>query len=76
MKTRRLTLSIHGLARGGGGALTVERALEKVYGVAQAYVNPATEMAYIEYDAHRTDPDLLIAAVERMGFGAGEPSVR
>lgn len=76
MKTRRLTLSIHGLARGGGGALTVERALEKVYGVAQAYVNPATEMAYIEYDADRTAPDLLIAAVERMGFGAGEPSVR
>lgn len=76
MKTRSLTLTIHGLACGGGGSLTVERALEKVYGVAQVYVNPATEMAYIKYDADLTDPNLLIAAVERMGFGAGEPSVR
>lgn len=76
MKTRRVTLSIQGLACGGGGALTVERALEKVYGVAQAYVNPATEMAYIEYDSDRTDPGLLIAAVERMGFGASGPGIR
>ncbi len=76
MKSQRITLSIQGLACGGGGALTVERALEKVYGVAQAYVNPATEMAYIEYDADLTDPELLVAAVERMGFGAGEISVR
>lgn len=76
MKTRSLTLPIHGLACGGGGSLTVERALEKVYGVSQAYVNPATEMAYIKYDADLTDPELLVAAVERMGFSAGEPSVR
>jgi Cu+-exporting ATPase len=71
-----MTLSIRGLSCGGGGALTVERALEKVSGVGQAYVNPATEMAYIEYDADLTGTQHLIAAVERLGFGAGEPNVR
>ncbi len=76
MKSRRITLSIQGLACGGGGALTLERALEKVPGVARAYVSPATEMAYVEYDAERVDPEQLIVAVERLGFGAGEPSVR
>lgn len=76
MKTRRVTFSIYGLACGGGGALTVERSLARVPGVVRAYGNPATEMAYVEYDPEVTDPIQLIAAVERAGFRAGEPGVR
>lgn len=75
-KTRRITLAIYGLSCGGGGALTVERSLAKVPGVVQAYGNPATEMAYVEYDPAVTGPDQLISAVERVGFRAGEPSRR
>lgn len=76
MRTARLTIAIYGLACGGGGALTVERVLVRSRGVLRAYVNPATEMAYVEYDQVQTDPRQLVAAVESVGFRAGEPSVR
>lgn len=76
MSTERITLTIDGLTCGGGGALTVERALAKTPGVARAYVNPATEMAYVEYDPAQTGPDRLVVAVERAGFRAGHPVQR
>ncbi|MBI4498073.1 MAG: heavy-metal-associated domain-containing protein [Chloroflexi bacterium] len=76
MTTQRITLPILNLSCGGGGSLTVERALARVSGVVRVSVNPATEMAYIEYDPARTSPAQLVAAVERVGFQAGEPSVR
>ena len=70
MKPTRLTLPIEGLGCGGGGALTVERELVKVPGVAHAYVNPLTEMAYVEYDPDLVDTAQLVAAVRRVGFRA------
>lgn len=76
MKTRRVTVFIYELGCGGGGALTVERALAKVPGVVQVYVNPAAETAYVEYDPAVAGVDGLIAAVESVGFRAGEPIVR
>ncbi len=76
MSTMRLTMAIYGLACGGGGALTVERALAKLPGVSRVYVNPATEMAYVEYDPERLSWEQLVAAVESAGFRAGEPSIR
>ncbi len=76
MDTRRITLAIYGLACGGGGALSVERALARTPGVVRAYVNPATEMAYVEYDPSATNQESLSAAVEGAGFHAGEPNPR
>ena len=76
MKTRRVTVFIYGLGCGGGGALTVERALAKVLGVVQVYVNPATETAYVEYDPAVADVDGIVAAVEGVGFRAGESITR
>jgi len=76
MKTQRITLPIYNLSCGGGGALTVERALARTTGVIHAYVNPATEMAYVEYDPTQIDPEFLVAAVERAGFRAGVPCLR
>lgn len=76
MKTQRLTLPLFGLACGGGGALTIERTLAHVDGVVRAYVNPATEMAYVEYDPERASPPLFTAAIERLGFKVGEPGRR
>lgn len=73
---RRVTVPIYGLARGGGGALTAERSLAKVPGVKRAYVNPLTEMAYVEYEPAITDRAGLVAALESAGLRAGEPSPR
>ncbi len=74
--TQRITLPIYDLCCGGGGALTVERALSQVPGVLRVYANPATETAYIDYDPTVTDLPQLIAAIESAGYRAGAPSER
>ena len=76
MATQRATLEIHGLACGGGGALSAERSLSHVSGVRWAYVNPATEMAYVEYDPEYVDAVALIRAVEATGLRASAPVTR
>jgi Cu+-exporting ATPase len=70
MRTVRITLPIYNLSCGGGGSLTIERILAKSQGVVYAYVNPATEMAYLEYDPALTDREQLTAIIERAGFGS------
>lgn len=69
MNIQRVTLPICGLGCGGEGALIVERALANVPGVVRVYVNPATEMAYVQYDPALTGPDRLSATIEAAGFG-------
>ena len=76
MTVARVTLEIFGLGCGGGGALAIERALVRIQGVARAYVNPATETAYVEYDPETVRPNELVAAVEHAGFRAGAPVQR
>ena len=74
--TQRITLPIYDLCCGGGGALTVERALAKVPGVLRVYANPATELAYIDYDPSLVDLPQLVAAIESVGYRAGQPHER
>jgi copper chaperone CopZ len=73
---RRVTVPIFGLGCGGSGAETVERALERTPGVRHAYVNPATEMAYVEYDACACGVEALKEAVRRAGLRPGHPALR
>jgi len=74
--TARVTLPIIGLACGGGGALTLERVLQRMAGVVRAYVNPATEMAYIEYDPDRIDLPALKSLIESAGYRTALPGNR
>lgn len=76
MKAQRMTLPIYHLSCGGSGVLIVQRALARTAGVQHVYVNPATEMAYVEYDPAQADLTRLIQAVEHAGFCAGVPSLR
>jgi copper chaperone CopZ len=46
----RLTIPISGLRCAGSECYTLERALRRVPGVVDVYVNPVTEIAYIDYD--------------------------
>ena len=76
MSTQRATLEIQGLGCGGGGALSAERALSRLQGVRRAYVNPATEMAYVEFDPVTVAPSDLVRAIETVGLRASQPLVR
>lgn len=76
METERLTMAIYGLQPDGPGADQVKWVLAGVRGVVRAYVNPATEMAYVEYNPELGGPEELVAAVERSGYKAGEVLVR
>lgn len=71
--TRGLRIPIYGLGCGGAGATTIERELAATAGVVRAYVNPATETAYVDYDPAETDPWSLAKAVDRAGYQAGRP---
>jgi copper chaperone CopZ len=56
----------------GGEVRTLERVLLRVEGVVTTLVDPATEMAYVEYDPALTNPDALFAVVERSGFAPAD----
>ena len=55
-----------------GESRSVLRTLSDVEGVLALLVNPATEMAYVEYDPIRTDPDALFAVLQHSGFAPAD----
>ena len=70
MTRKTTTVMLDDATCGAGSAHTVEKALRDVPGVLRAYVNPATEVAYVEYDADRCAEDDLAKAVESTGVHA------
>ena len=70
MRRQHVVLPIDGLGVGGGGALTVERALARAPGVTWVFVSPPTEMVFVEYDPAVTSPRELAAVIEGVGFGS------
>jgi len=58
-----------GLTCGGGGAPTLERVLLAVAGVRDAYVNPATRIAYLRVDTASCDSSSVVDAASQAGFG-------
>lgn len=73
MPVQHTTVPLNSLGCGGGSRTLVERALLAVPGVLKAYVNPVTEMAYVEYDPAQCGEPQIRAAVVRTGFGEREP---
>jgi copper chaperone CopZ len=70
--TRTVRIRVKNL--GCGEANVLEGELAEISGVLRAYVNPASETAYFEYDPRRTDPGALLRAVRRAGYRAGPPA--
>ena len=73
MDTRQVRIPIFELGCGGTGVQTIERELAATDGVLRAYVNPATETAYVEFDGAEVDASELVRAVEQAGYRAGRP---
>jgi cation transport ATPase len=71
---RQLRIPIYGLGCGGAGVTTIARELAATAGVLRAYVNPATETVYVDYDPTETDPWSLAQVIERAGYRAGRPA--
>jgi len=72
MPTLRTALPLTTLGCAGAERLTVERVLRKDIGVLEVSVNPATEMAYVEYDPEQTDPNALFGVLRRAGFAPAD----
>ena len=73
--TRTTTIvMLENAACGGGSAHTVENKLKEVPGVLRALVNPATEAAYVEYDADQCSEADLVRAVQSVGVHALHPA--
>ncbi len=70
---QRTTIPLHRLGCSAAARRRVEKELESLPGVATVYVNPLTEMAYVEYDPARTDPEQCIAAAARSGYLESRP---
>ena len=75
MKTQRMVFGIRGLGFLGAGADEVQTALASTAGVDLAYVDRATEMAYVQYDPLKLGPEDLIQKVRGTGYGVEAPIV-
>ena len=72
MTTTRTALPLARLSCASTERFTVERILRDTPGVLDVYVNPVTEMAYVEYDPTDTEPDALFRVLGRAGFAPAD----
>ena len=68
MTTIRTALPLARPDCAGAERLAIERILRNTPGVLNVFVNPLTEMAYVEYDPADTEPDALRNVLGRAGF--------
>lgn len=68
MPNPRVTLPLIGLSCGGGGALSIERVIKRLPGVAHVYVNPATAEANVEYERQQISPGQIADAIRDLGY--------
>ena len=75
MTARHVSIPVFGFACGAGGVLTVERVLSRLPGAISVYVNPATGLAEVDFDADRLSVEELCKGIRRCGFRPGAPLV-
>lgn len=68
-----LRIPVYARGSGGTGATLVGCELAATDGVLSAYLNPATETAYVDFDPTEADDWSLVRAIERAGYRAGRP---
>lgn len=68
MTRRTTTLMLEHAECVSGSAFSIEHVIREVPGVFRVYVNPATEAAYVEYDADRCSESDLAHAVAELGI--------
>lgn len=68
MNTERIQIPIIGLACAGGDAAALEAALRRVAHVNDAYVNPATETAYLTVASGRFRLEDVLATIAGFGY--------
>jgi P-type Cu2+ transporter len=68
---QNITLIVENM-RCGGCMASVEKALRATPGVAAARANLSTKRVSAQYDAAKTEPELLVQALEEAGFHAAE----
>ncbi len=71
MTSRHVSIPVFGI---GCAAPSVGRVLSRLSGVMTAYVNPATELAEIEFDGDRISVEQLSQAISGCGFRVGQPA--
>ncbi len=71
----RLTVAVDGLNAAPRLAERVAQALEGTPGVVCVYINPDTEMAYVEYRQSEVTPGKLLAVIEAHGLAIGDVTV-
>jgi copper chaperone CopZ len=76
MTTARVTLPLYNLGCDGGEALTIERAIARLPGVSEVYINPLTEMAYVVYDPALMDSEHLRTDLDRLGYGISSAALQ
>ena len=70
---RHIQVPILDLGCGGAGSVALERCLAATHGVLWAYVNVATETAYVDVDPAEIDASALTQKISRAGFQPGRP---
>ena len=70
MASRHVSIPVAGI---GCAAPSMTHALSRLLGVVSVYVNPATELAEIDFDEEHVSVDRLARAIDRCGFHSGQP---
>lgn len=73
MTTQHTTVPLQSLGCASGGRAAVERALLGIPGVVRAYVNPVTEMAYVEFDPALSNAQVIGAVIRQTGCAETRP---
>ena len=73
MRTQHTTVPLQSMGCASGGRAAIEQALLDIPGVLRAYVNPVTEMAYVEFDPALSDAQVIGAAIRQTGYAEMRP---